>query len=532
MATDSEAVVAERGSGKLAGRMLLVGGGILASRVLGLLRDSLTASVWGTSVAFAAFTTAFAIPNLLRGLFGEGAFTAAFVPVFSEQLEKHGRARAWQVANRTLSILGPAVAIATLVIIGSAFLLRPLADDELKRATLQVVPWVMPYALLICLSAALAGILNSLHRFAVPAFGQVLINLTMIGGTGLAVLSVGPGQLPSVLFLAAAVLAGGLLQLAWHGWACWREGGRPRFQPTLGDPAVARVGHLLAPALLGAGVAQINVLVDRLLACHLGSLAVGTLYYSQRLVYLSVGLFAVAANVVVLPGMSRAWARGEPAEMLATLRQALRQALFFTLPVFALLTVLLEPIIRLLFQYRQFTAADTLETVWTTLFYLPGIPAFVAAKIVVAPFHASQDTRTPVRIAIVCLLVNLGLNLLLMRYLRQGGLALATSVSSWLNVLLLFYALRGRLGRLGLRRLLLPLARLAVAAGLAAGLCLLVAWPCRALGLGGIPGRLLEVALPGLAGGLAYLGLTLAWGCEEARTALAPIWHRLGRPPR
>lgn len=514
----------QRHNDPMSARMLVVSGGVLISRVLGLLRDCTLAAVWGTSPGLAAFLTAWTFPNLLRSLFGEGAFSAAFVPAFSSALERKGREEARRMAAATLSVVATVLLALVLVAIVVSLGVRPVLGPGLLSRAAGIIPWLMPYAIFICLSAALTGVLNSFHRFALPAFSQLLLNLALIGAAlaagWVSARTAGP---PPLAFLVAAVLAAGVTQaLLLYTVAC-RNAGKLGFHPRFRDPGVRHVFRLMGPAALGAGVLQVNVLVDRLLACLLGGLAVNTLYYSQRLVYLPVGLFAVAAATVSLPTMSRAWARGEHDEMLASLRLALRQAVFFSLPVFTTLVILHEALVKLFFMRASFTMADAVATAWTMRFYLPGIPAFVLAKIAVAPFHASQDTRTPVRIASLCLLVNVILNLILMQFLEQGGLALATSISSWLNVVLLFTTLRRRLGKLGLGKDVVATARLLLASLCCGAVCAITALTVQTVSGSGFLSRLLMVAIPTAAGGLSYLAFCRLMKCPELSDTLAPV---------
>lgn len=515
--------------GRSSGRMLLVSSGIFSSRLLGLARDCTFAAVWGTSPVLAAFLTAFTIPNLLRALFGEGAFSAAFVPAFSARLEHDGKAAAWQLAMRTVSVLATVLFAALVLFTILAVLSFPFVGDPLARDVLRLLPWVMPYAFLICLTAALTGILNSLHRFAWPAFSQTFLNIAFIAAALLAVFFAAPEGTPSVWFLVAGLLAAGAAQLGLLAVVCHREGGRFRYAPVLSDPAVRKVFGLMTPALLGAGVVQINVVVDRALALSLGEVAVTTLYLSQHLVYLPVGLFAVAAATVSLPAMSREFARGDHSRMLGTLHHGLKQAWFLSLPAFVMLVVLHQAVISLLFQRGNFTADDAMATARTLLFYLPGIPAFVGVKIAIAPFHARQDTLTPVKIAGFCVVLNVILNLVLMQFLAQGGLALATSICSWVNMILLFHCLRDRIGSLEMRKIVPGLARLSAAALGSGAVCAIIALCVKSLALPGTTGRIMLVAVPGFLGGVAYLALAWVLKCGEIEVIREPagkFWRR------
>ncbi len=496
-------------------RMLVVSGGVLASRVLGLMRDMAFAYVFGTSTALAAFVIANTFPNLLRELFGEGAFSHAMVPVFSTSIEKEGENRAWDGACRVISTLILVVAALTLAGILLALLLRPWFTGELPNLTLTLIPWLLPYAIMVCACAALAAALNSVGRFAVPAYSQTIMNIALIAA------AFAPALLPqsdvaksrAVWFLVAGVLIAGLVQWLVHLRSCGHHLQPFKFQVDFRHPMVGRVARLMAPAMVGVGVMQINIVVDRVLAGWLGALETTSLYYSQRLIYLPVGLFGVAMGIVALPAMSQAWARQQRQDMLTSLDTAFRQVLFLTLPAVALLSALRYPVISLLFERGGFTEESTAATAWAMLFYLPGIPMFACAKIAVTPFYARHDTRTPVRVATLCMGLNLILNLILMQFLRQGGLALATSICSAVNVLTLLILTTRHLGGGVFGKLFKPVAKMTVAAALAylAAVIVLRQLPPEPT----LFARLLQVALPTAAAGAVYLAATLLLACRE-----------------
>lgn len=508
--------------------VLVVSTGVLLSRVLGLAREVLFARVWGTSTAMAAFVIAFTIPNLLRSLFGEGTFSSAFVPVFSESLEKKGRAAAWEAACRVVSVLAVILSVIVAALVLLTFLLRRVLERELAAETLAMLPGFLPYAVLVCVAGALGGALNSLKRFAVPALTPLLLNVLLIGAALAAWLFWADSPDRGIQLLVPAVLAAGLLHVLFHLWVFERQGLHFRFRPDFATPEVGRIARLMAPAVIGTSAAQVNIVVDRLLAGWLGADATTTLYFSQRLVYLPVGLFGVASSVVSLPAMSRAWARGDVGEMLGGLRDSLRQVLFLCLPMVVVFGVVGRPLIRLLFERGAFTPAATGETFWALAWYLPGIPFFACVKPAAAAFFARQDTRTPVRIAYVCLGLNVVLNLALMWPLRQGGLALSTSICSAVNLTILLLLLERQLGHALLRPLLPAVLRMlgaAAVAGVVAWLAL-AAMPVPAAARGFWP-RLLAVAVPAAAGYSAYGAAAFTFHCEELHDLLRNVLGRL-----
>ncbi|NMA42119.1 MAG: murein biosynthesis integral membrane protein MurJ [Oligosphaeraceae bacterium] len=429
-------------SEKTMGRsMLTVSSLTFCSRIFGLLRDIAMGWYWGASdVAQAAYQVAFAFPNSLRALFGEGAFNQAFVPIIADSLENRGEEETWRLAERAISLqlsllLLFVIAISAASLIGLALL--PTDTPLRLRLTLTILPVLMPYALFICLSGAFSAVLNCLRRFFLPALNPIIYNLVQICSILLLALLWRNDEFMALLFFCLSALLAGLLQLLMLMLAARRHGFVYHFNQHWNCPEVKLLCRNVLPGLVGAGVMQINSLIDRILGLYLGSAAVGALNYSQHLVYLPVGIFGVAMGVVCLPNMSRAWGRQDENEMNSSLNYAMRMILFLSLPCAFLLWTLSQETVSLLFYRGAFTLEAVRQCAWTLNFYVLGLPAFCLAKVATNPFHARKDTRTPVRIALFCMCLNLILNLILMQFLRQGGLALSTSICSWMNVILL-----------------------------------------------------------------------------------------------
>ena len=418
--------------------VLFVSGAILASNLLGLFRDAAYGNVWGGDVAFAGFLIAFAIPNLFRALFGEGAFTSAFVPTFTAKLEKEGRTAAWATACNAITLMAVVLGALLLILVPICLLLRPCfsTSPALERA-LAYLPALMPYALLVCLTAAFSAVLNAFRRFTIPALNQIIFNLTTILVT-IFVCSRFPGE-TGIWILVGTVVATGFLQVLIQLLAChayeklWF---RPRFRPS--EPEMRQIAFLIAPVLLSAGVSQINTSLDRVFSGFLGAPAVTAMYYGQQLIHLPIGLFAIALAQVCLPELSRAWTANDRKAIHTTLDFSLRQVLFLTLPATALLAGAGEEVIRILYQSGRFGDSEVAETAYTLAFFLPAIPAYALLRVVATSFYARQDTKTPMRVSMYCVALNLFLNLLLMPFFRQGGLALATSIAAIANVAVLF----------------------------------------------------------------------------------------------
>ncbi len=426
----------------------LVGGMTLLSRILGFVRDLVLGRVFGAGMALDAFFVAFKIPNLLRRFFGEGAFSLAFVPVLSEYRVRRDEAAVRDLVARVFGTLAGTLLVITVLGILAAPVLMMLfgmgwyldGDPQYPLAT-DLLRIVFPYILFISLVAFAAGILNTWGRFGLPAFAPVLLNLVLIAT---ALLWRGDPYA-----LAWAVFAAGVLQLLLLLPALRRLRLLPR--PAWGwrDPGVRRILALMGPALVGSSVAQINILFDTLIASFLVTGSVSWLYFADRLVEFPLGVFGVALSTVILPSLSREHAAEDPARFRRLLDQALRWVLLLGAPATFGLLLLAEPIVITLFQYDRFTPQHAAMVALALQAYALGLPAFLLVKVLAPGFYSRQDTRTPVRIGMLAMGVNMVLNLVfVLSLLRLGfegphaGLALATAGSSWLNAWLLYRHLR------------------------------------------------------------------------------------------
>lgn len=415
---------------------------VLGSRVLGLLRDAMTAAFLGVSVASNAFIFAFMVPNLFRRLFGEGALTSAFVPVLSDHTEGGDDARAFRFVNQVLMRLavltvGVSLLLAVLffvaaMVIGNVWSENgtwspPIAQQWHFGSLMSIL--MLPYLPMICLTAILGAVLNVRDRFAVPALSNVLLNVAMITALlvgGLA-MKLSPEDL--AVLLAVGVLAGGCLQLLSALIALWREGWRPKIErgPIDGGDELMR---LFIPGLWGAAILQVNTFVSRLLAFGLNETATTTLNYAHRMIELPMGIFAVAIATVIFPQMSRMVAAGDRAGLVESYGHGLRMTLALTAPAAVGLIVLNRPIIRMLFEWGRFNAGDVALTGPLLMILAIGVPLFAINAFMTRAFHAFKDTRTPVAYAGVCFLVNLVASVGLMFSLEAKGLALANVVSA------------------------------------------------------------------------------------------------------
>jgi putative peptidoglycan lipid II flippase len=445
----------------------VVGAATLLSRTLGYIRDAVIAWYFGAGHSSDAFIAAFRIPNLLRKLFGEGAISNAFIPVLTDYLTKDGKDEALRLARSTLLILS--VLLVALSIFG--ILLAPLivkviapgffdSPDKIPL-TITLTRIMFPYIFFIGLVALCMGILNVFGHFAAPALAPVLLNLAMI----CSVIFICPHLSSPIVGLAIGVILGGVLQLSLQLPFVVRKGLILRQKGNLFHPGLKKIGRLMPPVIVGGAVYQINVLVAGLLGSLLKEGSVSYLYFADRLVQFPLGIFAIAAATAVLPSLARQAAVHDIEALKDTFGYAVRLILFLTIPSMVGLIILREPIVALLFQRGEFSSLATQLTAQALLYYAMGLGAFSAVKIVAATFFALKDTRTPVIMALVSIVANIVFGIILMRPLAHGGLALATSLASILNLGLLVHALRSKLGSLGWRSIMQSAYRTLLSAG-------------------------------------------------------------------
>jgi putative peptidoglycan lipid II flippase len=483
-----------------------VGGYTLLSRIFGFVRDMLIAAMAGAGPVADAFFVAFKLPNFFRALFAEGAFNAAFVPLFAEIAAREGRSAAEAFAERALSALLTALTIFTLLCqIFMPLLMLGLApgfEDEPEKFGLAILftRITFPYLLFISLVSLLGGVLNSTGRFAAVAATPVVLNLTMIAVMLLgAPLAPGPGHL-----LSWGVLLSGITQFLWLLWHARRAGFATRLPLPRLTPDVKKLLRLIAPAALGAGVVQINLVVGTILASLLPSGAISYLFYADRLNQLPIGVVGVAVGTALLPLLSRQIAQGRQAEAQDSQNRAIELALLFGLPSTAAFMTVAEPIIATLFQRGAFGAHATQATAAALIAYSVGLPAYVLSRALSPGYYARQDTRTPVRFAVVSIAVNIGLGIALLQPLEHAGLALATAVASWTNVALLGGTLYRRGHWTPDRRLLSRTLRITVAALAMAAVLLLAEWGLRPWFAGGHLARFAALAVLIVAGLATY----------------------------
>jgi len=459
-----------------------IGGLTLASRILGLVRDSLFARYVGAGFASDAFFVAFRLPNMFRALFAEGAFSAAFIPMFNRKMAENGDELkpALAFAEEALSMLLPILIVMTVamevlavpVVWALTFGFNGVSDQQFATAV-EFSRITFPYLLLISLVSLLGGILNSLHRFWVNAAAPILLNLTLI--VALMFFHRAGDPLGTARIQSIAVTVSGALQLLWLILACRSSGVSLRLRRPRLSPDVKRLLALIWPAAAGAGAVQFNLVISTALAASLlPSGAVSYIYYADRLNQLPLGLIGIGLGTVLLPTITRLLGRGEEDAAMETQNRGMELALFLTLPATVALVACGVPIVAALFQHGQFTPQDTIQCARALAAFSIGLPAYILVKVLTPGFYARQDTRTPVRFATWSIGVNLVLNLALIVPLQQMGPPLATAIASWINVALLYRELRRRDqfvpdARLMRRVLRLTLAALAMGAALLVG---------------------------------------------------------------
>lgn len=423
---------------------LSVGAMTLLSRILGLARDIVIARIFGAGLAADVFFVAFKIPNFLRRLFAEGAFSLAFVPLLSEYKAQRSHAEVKRLADAVSASLGLILLGVTLAgMLAAPLLIMIFAPGFINEPdkfdlAVEMLRITFPYILFISLTAFAGSILNAYGRFAVPAFTPVLLNIALI----LAAVVLAPLFAEPVMALAWGVLIAGIAQLLFQLPFLLRLRLLPRPRRHVDDEGVSRIKKMMLPAIFGSSVAQINLLLDTLIASFLATGSISWLYYSDRLVEFPLGVFGIALATVILPRLSQQHALQSAAQFSQTLDWALRWVLVVGLPASAGLMVLAKPALISLFQYGEFSAHDVDMATRSLLAYGAGLGAFILVKVLAAGFYSRHDMKTPVKIAVIAMVANMVMNILLVFPLAHAGLALATSLSAWLNALLLLHLLR------------------------------------------------------------------------------------------
>ncbi|MDP3073970.1 MAG: murein biosynthesis integral membrane protein MurJ [Opitutaceae bacterium] len=515
----------------------VVASATMVSRFLGLARDMLVTAVFGVSALASSFYTAFTLPNLFRRLLGEGALTAAFVPTLNEELRARQRPGAFALVNNVASwllVVSGGVVLVSMLALLAAMRLGPEAQALglpagtvrrwIEAADLAVI--LFPYLACVCLAAVFSAALQTFDRFLEPALSPIWLNVAMLALLGGAAYggwaATAEGRM---LWLCAGALLGGVLQLVVPALALMREGWRPRFDFTVGDP-LRQILRLMGPTVFGSAIYLINMAVSRFVGHSLNDSAVTVLNLASRLMELPIGVFAVAISTVIFPLISKFAAAGDWPNLAAAYRKGMRLILVINVPAAVGLGVLAAPIIRLLFQRGAFDAADTALMAPVLMVYALGLPFFSFVNLVLRAFYAQKDTATPVRAAVLSFVVNLALSAALMRPLGTVGLAIAGNVAVVAQAWYLQRALTRKHPEFRFGHLARDLGKV-IAASAVMGVAVALGWRAWAQALPATGGAVLGgIALHVVAGVAIYGGLL--WAMKiEGRDDLAAVWVKL-----
>ena len=428
---------------KLIKPFLTMSGLTFVSKILGFFRDILIATFVGAGFIADVFFVAFKLPNFFRRLFAEGAFSAAFVPIFSSILKKNGKSKALQFGSEVLSLL---FFILFLVIIIFEFLMPVVvyflapgfAEDPAKlNLLIELSRITFPYLFFISLVSLYTGVLNSFNKFAIGAASPILLNLTFI----IFIFCFGEIFETKGHMLSWAVFFAGLFQLVFLIFGIFKNNLEIFFVKPKFSKYIKKLFKLIIPGAIGAGVIQINLLIDIILASFLNTGSISYLYYAERINQLPIALIGVALGTVLLPTLSKQISQNEKNKALYTQNRAIEFCLLLAIPASVAIFIIAEPIIGSFFERGEFSATDKVLSAKALQAFAIGVPAYVLVKILTPIFFARQNTVTPVKIAIFCVFINFLFNIILMQFYQHVGIAIATAISSWVNCILLFYIL-------------------------------------------------------------------------------------------
>jgi len=483
----------------------------IGSRVLGLVREQVYAAFMGTSAVAGAFQMALVVPSLFRRLLGEGALTAAFIPIFKAKEVNEGEKAMWRAANAVISgLIVSTTLLCAAIIIGLTLFLSQATLEANTRLMLELLRIMVPYMLLVCLAAVFMGMLNARGRFFVPALGAASLNVVMIASVLFLAPRMGDTLEKQVFALAIGIVVAGVAQAGFQIPFLRRGGFRFAWVSPWRNETVREVVRKMVPASVGVAAFQINVLVTMAIAFVVHPPIVATFNYAVRLMEFPQGVFGISLATFILPTLSGLAAEKRHDEFRATLAQAMGYLWFVNLMAAVFLAVLAKPMVRLLFQWGAFTPKSTHDVSLALVALALGLVAFSTVNILARAFYALGDTRTPMRISVFCLSLNVLLTALLVVPLGAGGLALANAATSWINLGLLTFALRKKLGKLefgALRSGMMIIVPSALAAGLTAWF-LNQTWE-RTIGFSSLGERLGAVFLPIVAAGSVYVGFCL-----------------------
>jgi putative peptidoglycan lipid II flippase len=499
----------------------------MTSRVLGMVREMVYAGFMGNRPEASAFALAFAVPNLFRRLLGEGALNAAFIPIFKQKEVKEGEAEMWRSANAVISgLVTAAVAVTVVAIFGISIALAVGNFKDETELMLRLLRLMFPYMPLVCLAAVLIGMANARGHFFVPALGAALLNVVMIASVLLLAPRMGTGLKEQIRALAIGVVLAGLAQAFFQIPSLQREGYQFQWVKPWRDPTVREVVRKMLPGSIGVAAFQINVLLTYWFSFWFDPTIVATFNYAVRLMELPQGMFGISLATYLLPTLSGLASQKKYPEFRETLSQGLSYLAFANLIAAAIALALAEPIVRLLFERGEFNASATHRVAWALGCLAPGLLMFSMNNILARAFYALSDIKTPMKISLLCLALNLGFSIWLVHPYREAGLAVANTMSGTFNMLLLTYALRRKLSRLGLTAVRNNLLVLAPAAAFAGACAAALAWYWeKKLGHATLTLRLGQVFVPGALAGAIYWVLAL-WARIPAATEMLQLLGR------
>ncbi|HXV28153.1 MAG TPA: murein biosynthesis integral membrane protein MurJ [bacterium] len=504
----------------------LMGALTLCSRILGMIRDIVSAKNFGTIWQWDSFLYAFMLPNFFRKLVGEGALSSAFIPVYSEILAQKGKEEAFRFGALMFTLLATGLFLFLLVVQGLLITALSIGHfPPIVRLTLELLRWMFPYLWFMSLFVLGMGILNSHRHFFAPALGPIIFDLFWIAGVIWVTPRAGTDFQNQVRWLTVVILISGAAQLLAELPALYRIGFKWRWVWDLAYPGLKKTYHLFLPAILGFAVVQINILVDATCGLVIGPGANSSLWYGNRLMQFPLGIFAIAMGTALLPTVSHQTAKKDLDSVRKTLSFALRSIFLIILPASVGLMILGGPIVQLLFQRGQFDAVSTSRTAAVLWCYSIGLFAYSGQKIFAAGFYAAQDTRTPVKIGIIALCANIVLNLILMVPMAEAGLALATSISGVLQFSLLCFFYQRKITNLDLRKISWSFIKITWAS-LAMGI---LGWISFKIAQNFMPGSgtmalLIQVFSSIFISIAAYIGFCLLFRVHEVREAF--LWIR------
>jgi putative peptidoglycan lipid II flippase len=498
----------------------------LTSRVLGMVREMVYAAFMGNGPVASAFILAFQVPNLFRRLLGEGALTAAFIPIFKQKESTHGETEMWRAANVVISgLVTTAAAVTVLAVLGIsiALLAGQARWDGETVLMLRLLRLMFPYMLLVCLAAVFIGMANARGHFFVPALGAVLLNVIMIASVLWLAPHMGVTLEQQIFGLAIGVLVAGLAQAFFQVPTLMREGYRYHWVSPWRDPTVREVVRKMLPGSIGVAAFQINVLLTQCFSFWFGQSIVATFNYSVRLMELPQGLFGISLATYLLPTLSGLAAAKKYPEFRRTLGQGLGYLAFANLIASGIALALAVPIVRLIFEHGKFGPDATQRVALSLACLAPGLLMFSMNNILARAFYALNDIQTPMRISVLCLVLNLGFAFWLVQPYAEAGLGVANTLSASLNLALLVYALRRKLKDLALKEFGQTLLVLVPAAVFAAVIAGVLGWLWeRKLGHGTLPAKLGAVFVPGSIAVLAYWLIAL-WAKVPAAHDMAGL---------